>query len=295
MTHINEYRQPLGCRLLALLLMLPLMLAMAIPAPARKQQPADAATTADADSVAAVLLTGKKKSTALQHLVSSYSSWSSAEMSGRITSIKFFIKPSVKIFMKRGSQLLLSVRVPFKGEIARLEADRDSLLLVNKLNKTYMRESLETITRIADVTLTDVQDIFLGRLFIAGRGTLSKKDAKRVDLYSKGEEMLVVPTDQDGSLLHYGFSADPDGLVTLLMLSSLYDDTTARVDYTYKGKNKGQTLEFTFERKAKAHGFTVEFDGIKWGAKGFDRIGIPDSYTRLSPREFLNAVRKMKL
>lgn len=272
------------------LLLVSMLIGASLPVEAKKATKPEAA----ADTMPAVMLTGKKKSEALKQLVAPYSSWSSAEMSGRITSIKFFIKPSVKIFMKRGSELLLSVRVPLKGEIARVEADRDSLLLVNKLNKTYMHESLETITRIADVTLTDVQDIFLGRLFIAGRGTLSKKDAKRVDLYSKGEEMLVVPTDQDGSLLHYGFSADPDGLVTLLMLSSLYDDTTARVDYTYKGKNKGQTLEFTYEHNAKAHGLTVEFDGIKWGAKGYDRIGIPDSYTRLSPREFLAAIRTMK-
>ena len=250
----------------------------------------------DVDSVATqtILLNGKAKTAALKSITDAYSSWSSAEMSGKITSIKFFIKPSVKLYMKRGAELLLSVRVPLKGEVARLEADRDSLLIVNKLNRTYLHESLETVSRIADVTLSDIQDLFLGRLFIAGRGTLSKKDGKRVDIYQKGSDWLVVPSEQhEASLVHYGFSADDKGRALLLMISSMVDESNAELDYTYKGKQR--TLEFTLERKGRPFGLTVEFDAVKWGAKGFERIGIPKGYEQLSPREFMPAIRNMKL
>ncbi len=77
--------------------------------------------------------------------------------------------------MKRGESLMISVRVPLKGEVARLEADKDSVLVVNKLNNTYVRESLEQASKLADITLSDLQDVFIGRVFIAGKGTLTKK------------------------------------------------------------------------------------------------------------------------
>ena len=120
-------------------------------------------------------------------MTADYKDWKTVELNGRITSIKFFIKPSVKLFMKRGESLMISVRVPLKGEVARLEADKDSVLVVNKLNNTYVRESLEQASKLADITLSDLQDVFIGRVFIAGKGTLTKKDGKRADLYADGD------------------------------------------------------------------------------------------------------------
>ena len=55
--------------------------------------------------------------------------------------------------------------MPLKGEVARLEADKDSVLVVNKLNNTYVRESLEQASKLADITLSDLQDVFIGRVF----------------------------------------------------------------------------------------------------------------------------------
>lgn len=233
-----------------------------------------------------VITAGNTKTDALKHICSGYSDWKSVGMSGKITSLNLIVKPSVKLYMKRGAELLISVRVPLKGEVARLEADRDSILVINKLNRTYISESLVTLQRLADVTLSDIQDLFLGRVFLAGRGTLSKTDARRVDIYSENDGWLVVPTGQpDDSLVHYGFKTDSDGRVILLMLTSLFDEATAQLDYSYSGKDT--ELRFTFDRDAVSRSLTIEFNAPKWGDKGFDRIGIPSDYRQVSIRQFL--------
>ncbi len=270
-------------RILSLLALILLICSPDMEAKADRQQ--------EPDSVAApVLLEGKKKTEAANRISSGYSDWKSVDMSGKITSLNFFIKPSLKLYMKRGELIMLSVRVPLKGEVARLEADKDSILIVNKLNRTYIRESIGQLTKIAAVTLSDIQDIFLGRVFIAGRGTLTKKDARRIDIYEEPGAWLAVPKDQpDDSLVHYGFRVLPDGKVSLLMLSSLFDEATAQLEYSYSGKSS--ELEFTFDRKSKTFGLTFELSSPKWNAKGFERL-IPGSDLRqVSPKEFIKMCR----
>ncbi len=184
----------------------------------------------DSASAEAVRIEGKLKADILKAMTADYKDWKTVELNGRITSIKFFIKPSVKLFMKRGESLMISVRVPLKGEVARLEADKDSVLVVNKLNNTYVRESLEQASKLADITLSDLQDVFIGRVFIAGKGTLTKKDGKRADLYADGDGFLVVPSGQpEDSMFRYGFNAYRDGRVSLLMVSSFMEDAFGQI------------------------------------------------------------------
>lgn len=235
----------------------------------------------------ALTISGKQKTAVIKQITDNYSDWKSAEITGKISSVKFFIKPSLKIFMKRSSLLLISVRVPLKGEIARIEADRDSILLVNKFHKLYCKESLEQIARIADVTLTDIQDLLLGRLFIAGRGTISQADAKRIDIFSDQGAFLVVPASQPAdALVRYGFRTDWEGRITLLMLASLYDEATAELAYSYQ--KSGYTLNLAIDRDTKHIKAAIDLDYPKWGAKGFDRIEINNSLRQVSLREFFS-------
>lgn len=233
------------------------------------------------------IVSGNAKKDALQKICSGYSDWKSVSLSGKITSLNFIVKPSVKLYMNRGTEVLISVRVPLKGEVARLEADRDSILVINKLNRTYVHESLETLQRLADVTLSDIQDLFLGRVFLAGRGTLDRTDEKRVDIYSEQQGWLVVPSGQrNDSMVHYGFKTDEKGRVVLLMLTSLFVDATAQLDYSYSGKDS--ELKFTFDRDAVSHSISLELSAPKWNDKGFNRIGIiPSDYRQVSIRQFL--------
>ena len=244
----------------------------------------------DSASAEAVRIEGKLKADILKAMTADYKDWKTVELNGRITSIKFFIKPSVKLFMKRGESLMISVRVPLKGEVARLEADKDSVLVVNKLNNAYVRESLEQASKLADITLSDLQDVFIGRVFIAGKGTLTKKDGKRADLYADGDGFLVVPSGQpEDSMFRYGFNAYRDGRVSLLMVSSFMEDAFGQIGYDYSGNGFG--MELLVERKAKRFRLAVDFDAPKWGAKGFSPIEIGNGMRQVSVHEFIKQTK----
>lgn len=235
-------------------------------------------------------ITGSRRSAVVKELAEGYADWKSVQLDGKITSLNFFIKPSVKVFMKRGESLMMSVRVPLKGEVARLEADTDSVLVVNKLKNIYVHESLEQVSRIADVTIADLQDVFLGRAFIAGKGTIAKKDVRKVELYEDEDGYLVVPSGQpDDSIVRYGFNVMADGRVKLLMLSSPFDDFVGNIGYTYHGG--GYEMELLVERKAKNFSFAVDFDAPQWGAKGFRPIETGRGLRQVSLREFINQLK----
>ncbi len=250
-----------------------------------------AAPTEDTDSVAPSLLQGDEATKALKQITEKYSDWSTAEISGKITSLQLFIKPSLKIFMKRGEEMLISVRVPFKGEVARMELDRDTVLVVNKLNATFVKEPLEKLTQMADITISDVQDIILGRAFIAGRGTLSAKDKKRVDIYSLLEGFIVMPAPSViDPLLTYGFYTQSDGHVDRLVVNSQVDNTLAELEYTYN--NNSTDLDFTIIQNGKSNELTFELDNPRFDVKGFERFDIPTGYQKETPHEFIKRIMK---
>ena len=69
-----------------------------------------APSSPDSASAEAVRIEGKLKADILKDMTADYKDWKTVELNGKITSIKFFIKPSVKLFMKRGESLMISVR-----------------------------------------------------------------------------------------------------------------------------------------------------------------------------------------
>lgn len=85
-----------------------------------------------------------------------------------------------KICIESGKRLCLLANAPLLGfEIGRIEASRDSVLLVDKYHKIY------TVIDLVDITMMDALDghemealecLMLGRIFIPGKGQASSKD-----------------------------------------------------------------------------------------------------------------------
>lgn len=85
-----------------------------------------------------------------------------------------------KICIESGKRLCLSANAPLLGfEIGRIEATRDSVLLVDKYHKIY------AVIDLVDITMMDALEghemealecLMLGRIFIPGKGQATSKD-----------------------------------------------------------------------------------------------------------------------
>ena len=81
---------------------------------------------------------------------------------------------AIQVRMVRDQAIYISLRPMLGIEVGRLLITADSLYAVDKVHKRYIAEKVSMLTSGIPVTVSEVQDMFLGRPFIIGKGTLSE-------------------------------------------------------------------------------------------------------------------------
>lgn len=259
-----------------LLIMLLTVLAIALPAGA--QNP----------------LEGKSRDDALLKVMRSYTPWKSVELNGKLQSdrIPLGIKPSVKVYMKRGEAVMISIRATLMGEVARLEAWGDTVMIVNKPKRTYCKAPLRQLFSGGIFSIADLQSVLLGRVAVLGQGELSVGNATLADIYSDGESGFMLTPSSEARIpkgIEYGFLTYPDGRLQALLVRHDGSDTTSSLIYDYS-LGGDYTIVGEFPMGGKTLTGTLDFDTPKWGAAPFSRFTPPSSYTRLGVNQFLRSI-----
>lgn len=99
---------------------------------------------------------------------------------------------SGKAYMHRGKDISISLRM-LGIEVASLYADSDSVFITDKFNKRYIAEDISSLLGGIDVTLSDIQDILLGRPFINGQGTISSASVSDLTLAPTDSTLIITP------------------------------------------------------------------------------------------------------
>lgn len=139
-------------------------------------------------------------------LTESWKEWNNVEMGVkiRVTSPSKF-NAAGKAYMKRGEWINFSVRM-LGFEVATLWIDRDSIVAVDKYHKKYFSEPTDKLLGGAGITIENVQDMLLGRAFLAGKGTARPTDMKQFDFEDERNGWFLLPRQQPSSY-KYGFLA----------------------------------------------------------------------------------------
>lgn len=227
------------------------------------------------------------KQLALDSISAPYNNWETATISGKFKMGGLPLSPSVRIYMKRDSSIFISLRAPLVGEVGRAEIADGRMLLVNKMNKTYVDESISKALAYYPGGVSDLQNLLLGRIIIPGFGLLSPDMAGSVDIYSEKDGTLTLIPQQDAMIpgFNYGYTINRNWLTEVLMVLPLNKpDVAVTLNYTHF--NKGYDLEFVYQSEKRNYRATLELDPPKWEGQGFDRIKINSSYTQLSLDKF---------
>lgn len=233
----------------------------------------------DAGDVPVILL-GAEKQTAMTSVTSGYSGWNTVLINGKLHADGLPLSPSMKIFMEKGRRIMISIRAPFVGEVGRAEIDRDSIMLVNKMKKVYVKESLSTLPENFPAGLDDIQCLLLGRIAIGGYGELDADNASLADFYPEaGGGWLIVPkevTQPYGA--SYGYLTMADGRLQAFMATAAAGDDVATIIYGYSGLSTELMLSLRNGRKER--GAEIELDLPKWGARAFEPVSVNSKYRR---------------
>ena len=127
--------------------------------------------------------------------------------------------------MERGKSIYISLRPLLGVEVGKIVITNDSVLVVDKYHKRYLAEPLSLITNGLPVTVTEMQDIFLGRAFVLAGGTVNTSTRHLVQLEAQGTNYYLSPKAQPDAF-SYGFTIDPSNHVLSVEVTPTHGDKT---------------------------------------------------------------------
>lgn len=243
-----------------------------------------------ASSVAQTLVEESAKMAFVDTIAASWTPWETLSVSGKFKMGGLPVSPSVKIFMQRDSAILISLRAPFVGEVGRAEIVDSTLLVVNKMNKTYVEEPIDKALAYYPGGISDLQDLLLGRAVIPGYGLLSPDIADAVEVYAEDDGSSTLIASEEARLegFNYGYSFTPEYLLGALMVLPLQHPDVA-VTFTYQYYTKGYDIEFVYQSEKRNYRALLELDTPDPEGNGFDRIKLGNKYTKLSFDKFIKS------
>lgn len=216
-----------------------------------------------------------------------YIPWHKATIQGKLKMQGLPLSPSVKIFMVKDSLIDISLRAPFVGEAGRVQLTADSVIAVNKIGKTYIKERITDFLRYYPGGIKDVQDLLMARFFLPGFNVEEADLEKLVDIYIEDERFTVVPKGEakiEG--VRYGFVVDnifrP---YAVIVMPEGRDDV--EIDATYNYTLSGYDLQLLYQEGSRAMELTLDLKNPEYGGDMPKGIDIGKNYRQVNWIDFL--------
>ena len=213
--------------------------------------------------------------------------WQTLQTSGNI-SLKGGnnFSSSVQVRMIRNEAIFISLRPVFGIEVGRLLITADSLYAVDKVHKRYIAEKVSILTAGIPVTVSDVQDIFLGRPFIIGKGTLKPEHEPMITVTAEHNTVVLTPNESYKGY-GYSFTFDKSNRITSLDIVP-QGSTTAAYQVKFGGVKTTTAgniahdinVDATVEKKKMS--FSLNYKDIDWNKQVKVDRSIPSNYKRMS-------------
>lgn len=224
----------------------------------------------------------------IDNIARSYAPWESAEFSGKIKTSRLPVSPTVKIFMVRDSLIQISLRAPLLGEVGRVNMTTDTIVAVNKMNRTYVKEPTANLLDIYPNLIGDIQSLLLARVVVLGHGELKTEHSAIVEVEDDREGgYILIPFVEDNlAKFSYGYLIGSNSRTRALVADL---PGSARLELTY-GYRKGLQIGVDFERKGKKTEADIDFSTVRWGGKALSPLNLIN-YRRVSAKEFISSIR----
>ena len=225
-------------------------------------------------------------------IIATLGDWQTLQTGGNIKlSAGSSFSSAIQVRMVRDEAIYISLRPMLGIEVGKLIITADSLYAVDKVHKRYIAEKVSILTSGIPVTVSDVQDIFLGRPFIIGQGTLS--EALKSQVTTSSNSPLVLMAKESFKGYGYSFSFDKSNHISSLDIMPTGSTTAAyQVKYSdVRGTHAGNiahavNVNATIEKKKMA--FSLTYKDIDWNGKVKIDKGISNGYSRMSARDLFN-------
>lgn len=129
------------------------------------------------------------------------------------------ISVSGTAIMDRDRSLMISLKY-FGMEIGWMYLSSDSVMVVDKIHKSYVKEALCRFLSGVDISVANVQDMLTGRLFVPGVSDVGAEDFSGAGFDAAGRNEWLLTPRQKMAGADYGFRLDGDKCVNAMMIKS---------------------------------------------------------------------------
>ena len=206
------------------------------------------------------------------------------------------ISTNLKII--KDEKLQLSFQVPILGEMFRLSISEDSLVIIDRMNKQFVAESIQDIKQTAsfDFELHNLQSLFTNRLFLVGKQELKTEDFRLFSVEQEKETMLIKAKDKN---INYAFSVDyTDHIRNSAMVSN---NKKTAMNWTYNNfsalENKQlfpMQMGMTLNSSEKKFSMNFAFSKIDLDKSVEIDLNIPKKYSRITLAQAMSLFNSIK-
>ena len=230
----------------------------------------------------------------LDAVIATLGSWQTMQTGGNISlNAGSSFSSSVQVRMVRDKDIYISLRPALGIEVGKLLITADSIYVIDKLHKRYIAEKVSLLTAGVPVTVKDVQDMFLGRAFIIGQGTLSVDIKDQVTAANAGSNITVTPNQHYKGHV-YTFTYDKS--TNIISLNLMPEGGTATEAYQVKysdvkATNAGKiahSIKVNATIEKKKFDLSMTYKNIDWNGNVKIDHSIPSNYKRMSARDLLS-------
>ena len=219
--------------------------------------------------------------------------WHTMQTSGNIKlSAGSSFSSSIQVRMVRDQAIYISLRPVLGIEVGKLIITADSLYAVDKVHKRYIAEKVSILTSGIPVTVSDMQDIFLGRPFIIGQGTLNEQLKPALNVSRKGNTIVLAPQEKYKGY-GYAFTFDKNNRITSLDIvptsgtAAGYQVKYSDVHSTRAG-NIAHAIDVNATVEKKQVSFSLNYKNIDWNGKVNIDTTVSKNYKRMSARDLFS-------
>lgn len=202
------------------------------------------------------------------------------------------LKVSGRLYMVRDKSIYLSVRV-LGMEVATLYVTNEMVYATEKLHKYYVAESVTGLLAGCDFNVGDLQNLILGRAFVAGRGLLNQSMTPDVKVTTDdGSDWTLTPPAISDVTYQFNIEPNPQHVQSV----SFVHDGVHRVKclYSQPMRTKGGMMANLLTLKAFAGGTRLQVNvdlnlkNVKWRESDINTWKMPKGYKQLSRKELMS-------
>ena len=209
------------------------------------------------------------------------------------------ISTDAQLRIRKGEAIQLSLRIPILGsEALRIVITPDNLLIIDRLNKQYLFESMENIRKNAsfDFDYYSLEALLTNQLFIAGKKEITPDDFSSFKI--REEEYDVYLSNIDNQKIVYDFKSNFTDRIQSTVMSQ--EKTQSRVVLRYDDwglasnkrtfpmktnlvltiPNSTYSLDFSYRNMDVDTSFSIEQN-------------YPEKYKRITLSEVINLINNL--